>query len=104
MASLDADPVWLLLYPPVVSLRASMLRLQYEYAERRKNYTEYVPFGASFGIHVRIPEYVWNTAEILRIPCMYGKNTALLAGLPFPSKTEHSPALAREGARSANFL
>ena len=40
-----------------------------EFAERRKFYTEYVAFWASFGI--RILEYVWNTAGILPIRVEY---------------------------------
>ena len=43
--------------------------VQCEFAERRKMYTEYVPFWASFGI--RIQEYVWNTSGILRIRAEY---------------------------------
>ena len=43
--------------------------LHVEFAERRKIYTEYVHFWASFGI--RIQEYVWNTSGILRIRAEY---------------------------------
>ena len=45
-----------------------------EFAERRKFYTEYVTFWASFGIHIQ--EYVWNTSGIRPEYCEYGQNTA----------------------------
>ena len=51
--------------------------LQCEFAERRKFYTEYVPFWASFGICIQ--EYVWNTSGILRIRAEYSP----LGGLRF---------------------
>ena len=46
-----------------------------EFAERRKFYTEYVHFWTSFGI--RILEYVWNSAGILRIRAEYSPRGGL---------------------------
>ena len=45
-----------------------------EFAERRKFYTEYVPFWASVGI--RIQEYVHSVCGIRPEYCEYGQNTA----------------------------
>ena len=47
-----------------------------EFAERRKFYTEYVPFWASFGICIQ--EYVRSTSGILRIRAEYSPLGGLL--------------------------